>query len=392
MTTRTRTWMLLAGLSALFVTVGGLVGGAGGILVFLVIAIAFNFAMFWFSDRIALKMSKCASARAGRSARARRRRRGHLGPCPDPRSPPVPDPVPAAECVRHGPEPAALRRRGHRRPHRADAARAGSGRARPRARAHPQPRRPRDDDRRDDRGGNRRDRELPPVPVAVRRRRRREPARRDRLDRGDPRRAGRGDDAPVRDLPAARVPRRRDGRGAARRGPAAGGRPRVAPARGTGAADAGEPGHGVALHREPALRERRRVALLDAPADPRADRASPGAGRRARPPADGEDNGRRRRRRRRWPRRRRRCTAGSTWRSPGRRPTCPSASGRSTSIVSTRTSASSCRSSSRRSSSATSCPEVMSSTRSPAPGRRSSSRSSRAATRPARTSLGSTAC
>lgn len=58
MTTRTRTWMLLAGLSALFVTVGGLVGGAGGILVFLVIAVAFNFAMFWFSDRIALKMSR----------------------------------------------------------------------------------------------------------------------------------------------------------------------------------------------------------------------------------------------------------------------------------------------------------------------------------------------
>ena len=65
MTTRTRTWMLLAGLSALFVTVGGLVGGAGGILVFLVIAVAFNFAMFWFSDRIALKMSKARPLEPG---------------------------------------------------------------------------------------------------------------------------------------------------------------------------------------------------------------------------------------------------------------------------------------------------------------------------------------
>jgi heat shock protein HtpX len=65
MTTRTRTWMLLAGLSALFVTVGALVGGAGGILVFLVIAIAFNFAMFWFSDRIALKMSRARPLEPG---------------------------------------------------------------------------------------------------------------------------------------------------------------------------------------------------------------------------------------------------------------------------------------------------------------------------------------
>ncbi len=65
MTTRTRTWILLAGLSALFVSVGGLVGGAGGILVFLVVAVAFNFAMFWFSDRIALKMSRARPLEPG---------------------------------------------------------------------------------------------------------------------------------------------------------------------------------------------------------------------------------------------------------------------------------------------------------------------------------------
>ena len=57
MTTRTRTWILLAGLSALFVAFGGLVGGTGGLVVFLAIALVFNFAMFWFSDRIALKLS-----------------------------------------------------------------------------------------------------------------------------------------------------------------------------------------------------------------------------------------------------------------------------------------------------------------------------------------------
>ncbi len=65
MTTRTRTWILLAGLSALFVAFGGLVGGAGGIVVFLAIALAFNFAMFWFSARIALRMSRARPLEPG---------------------------------------------------------------------------------------------------------------------------------------------------------------------------------------------------------------------------------------------------------------------------------------------------------------------------------------
>ncbi|MCZ7588292.1 MAG: M48 family metalloprotease [Gaiella sp.] len=65
MTTRTRTWILLAGLSALFVAVGGLVGGTGGIAVFLLIAVAFNFAMFWFSDRLALKTSRARPLEPG---------------------------------------------------------------------------------------------------------------------------------------------------------------------------------------------------------------------------------------------------------------------------------------------------------------------------------------
>src|SRR5262245_37721780 len=65
MNTRMRTWILLAGLSALFVAVGGIVGGTGGIAAFLVIAIVFNFAMFWFSDRIALKMSRARPLQPG---------------------------------------------------------------------------------------------------------------------------------------------------------------------------------------------------------------------------------------------------------------------------------------------------------------------------------------
>jgi heat shock protein HtpX len=58
MSTRVRTWILLAGLSALLVAVGGLIGGASGVLVFLVIALVMNGAMYWWSDSLALKMSR----------------------------------------------------------------------------------------------------------------------------------------------------------------------------------------------------------------------------------------------------------------------------------------------------------------------------------------------
>jgi len=58
MTTRIRTWILLAGLSALLVSVGALIGGPSGLLFFLVLAIGMNLAMFWWSDRLALKLSR----------------------------------------------------------------------------------------------------------------------------------------------------------------------------------------------------------------------------------------------------------------------------------------------------------------------------------------------
>jgi heat shock protein HtpX len=65
MSTRLRTWILIAGLTALFVSIGGLVGGTGGLVVFLGMALVFNFAMFWFSDRLALKMSRARPLEPG---------------------------------------------------------------------------------------------------------------------------------------------------------------------------------------------------------------------------------------------------------------------------------------------------------------------------------------
>ena len=76
MTTRLRTWVLIAGLSALFVSLGAFVGGTGGLIVFLLIAVGFNFAMYWFSDRIALKVSRAQPLERSAAPDDLRRRRG----------------------------------------------------------------------------------------------------------------------------------------------------------------------------------------------------------------------------------------------------------------------------------------------------------------------------
>jgi heat shock protein HtpX len=56
--TQARTWVIISGLSALFVGLGYLFGGSSGLLLFALIAVVFNFIMFWFSDKLALKASK----------------------------------------------------------------------------------------------------------------------------------------------------------------------------------------------------------------------------------------------------------------------------------------------------------------------------------------------
>ena len=58
MTTRLRTWVLISGLTALFVGLGFVVGGTGGLVLAASLAVVFNFVMFWFSDRIALRVSR----------------------------------------------------------------------------------------------------------------------------------------------------------------------------------------------------------------------------------------------------------------------------------------------------------------------------------------------
>jgi heat shock protein HtpX len=61
--TQARTWIIISGLSALFVGLGYMFGGSSGIVLFAGIAVLFNLVMFWFSDKLALKASKARPVR-----------------------------------------------------------------------------------------------------------------------------------------------------------------------------------------------------------------------------------------------------------------------------------------------------------------------------------------
>jgi heat shock protein HtpX len=55
---RVKTWVLIAALGGLFVLIGGLIHGGSGAAVALVIAMIFNFSMYWFSDKIAIATTR----------------------------------------------------------------------------------------------------------------------------------------------------------------------------------------------------------------------------------------------------------------------------------------------------------------------------------------------
>ena len=55
---RVKTWILIAALGGLFVLIGGAIGGQDGAMIALGIALVFNFSMYWFSDKIAIKTTR----------------------------------------------------------------------------------------------------------------------------------------------------------------------------------------------------------------------------------------------------------------------------------------------------------------------------------------------
>src|ERR671919_667658 len=62
--TKTRTWLLIAALTALLIGIGALLGGVF-LYVFVVLAVATNLVGYWFSDRIALKASRAQPVEPG---------------------------------------------------------------------------------------------------------------------------------------------------------------------------------------------------------------------------------------------------------------------------------------------------------------------------------------
>jgi heat shock protein HtpX len=55
---RLKTWVLIAAMGGLFIVVGQLLGGTSGATIALVLAVVFNFSMYWFSDKIAIKTTR----------------------------------------------------------------------------------------------------------------------------------------------------------------------------------------------------------------------------------------------------------------------------------------------------------------------------------------------
>ncbi len=55
---RVKTWILIAAMGGLFVGLGAIFAGRKGALIMLFVAFAFNLAMYWFSDRIAIAASR----------------------------------------------------------------------------------------------------------------------------------------------------------------------------------------------------------------------------------------------------------------------------------------------------------------------------------------------
>ena len=105
-----RTAMLLAGLTALFMGVGYLIGGAGGAMIALLIAAAMNLFTYWNSDRMVLSMHGAQEVdRAHRAGTLRPRRRpGRRAGLPMPRVFLMDNPQPNAFATGRNPENAAV--------------------------------------------------------------------------------------------------------------------------------------------------------------------------------------------------------------------------------------------------------------------------------------------
>ena len=108
--TQGRTFLLLAGLTALFVSVGGLLGGSSFALLFAAIAVVSNVVMYWKSDKLALRMSRAQPLAEGDDPElyAMVRRLATRAGVPMPRLYVIPQEQPNAFATGRNPEHAAI--------------------------------------------------------------------------------------------------------------------------------------------------------------------------------------------------------------------------------------------------------------------------------------------
>jgi heat shock protein HtpX len=72
LTSQLKTLVLLAALGGLLVAVGGILGGQSGMLIALVLAVALNVGVYWFSDRLALKANRARPLKPGEAPEVER--------------------------------------------------------------------------------------------------------------------------------------------------------------------------------------------------------------------------------------------------------------------------------------------------------------------------------
>ncbi len=103
-----KTAALLAALSALLLVIGELLGGANGLVFAFVIAVAMNFASYWFSDKIVLRMYRAQEVGDGHPLFRVTARLAQQGGLPIPRVYVIPDASPNAFATGRNPQHAAV--------------------------------------------------------------------------------------------------------------------------------------------------------------------------------------------------------------------------------------------------------------------------------------------
>jgi heat shock protein HtpX len=108
MTNAVKTALLLGVLSALLLFIGEALGGAQGMVIGFVLAVATNFASYWFSDKIVLRMYSAQEVGPGHRLHEIVSRLAQRAGLPQPRCYVIPQPSPNAFATGRNPEHAAV--------------------------------------------------------------------------------------------------------------------------------------------------------------------------------------------------------------------------------------------------------------------------------------------